>query len=97
MHDDDTDDDRAEYIPSPGEIAEACVQIQLSWTHEERESRLRGWSLKPDKCDGELIERQANERLAERLAKPKPQQVAAIEPIDDDADSGWWLEVYRWE
>ena len=31
-----------EYIPTPEEIAIACLEIQKGWTDEERELRARG-------------------------------------------------------
>ena len=43
--------------PSPGEIAELCLQIQSTWSPREKLSRLRS-DLRPSftRCDGETEE-----------------------------------------
>ena len=41
---------RIDYIPSPGEIAEACAAIRSGWTRSEKRRRFVG-ELMPDEPD----------------------------------------------
>jgi hypothetical protein len=46
--------------PLPEQIAELCLQIQSTWSHRERMSRLRAdWRPMFTRCDGEKLEIEA--------------------------------------
>lgn len=40
--------DRAEYLPTPREIAEACEAIRARWSRNERRRRIAGGMLEDD-------------------------------------------------
>lgn len=42
---------RTAYLPSPEEIRQKCLEIQATWSDEERAKRLVGWSPDSESVD----------------------------------------------
>jgi hypothetical protein len=58
----------ANYEPTPEEIKAACLEIQATWTPQERDSRLRGNAC-ATKFDAPGVEHDARGAIAAKLAK----------------------------
>jgi hypothetical protein len=64
-------DDRHQYMPTPAEIAEACLAIQAGWSDSERALRGRGVAINRDVKAGVKVKQNALAALKVRLEKQR--------------------------